>query len=936
MDANDNPNKNMSNSISIPLDDDLYNKSHNATKDLIQSLEQITNTACLLVTNQTNNDKTNNNKNDITSLQLVKSMKSIPHSFLTLKENQRSICQNVGLHLQSSIQNKRKDVESQSLLLQNLIYEKSHLEREIRECERGFENVFLLKMAKDELGLNTNTNTNTNTTDGDDNDGDDKRGEDATTGTTAVATATATAATAADNDATNNNSTSAVAEDEDDEEKTLTQNDNLINTFLKQSQSQSQSYSYRDPKQHNYTLSKLHKEGSQRGILQNELTKASKRKLELMSSLKEQNEFIKSIPKQIQKLEEWSIPLQEYFTTHYLEQIKLKKKKMMEMDDNDDDNDDDDDDDVDNSLKCSAGVGGVESLIGSERRMKLRHAQDLPSPLYTLFVQFQSFLDAHCTSIHTSTSSTTTTTTTGSDDKKNDFKMDIIMDDLMMNDIYDWKLCVIDTTTANATSTAASTGNKNKNVNATYSSSDDNQQDIQQDAIKSIDTIVTEYTQPSNKAIQLWIPLPNNNITLSQKKLSSSKNKNNTTTKMEYVKIQFTYFPKLQLVTAHVCMDGGSSNNQKIILDKLCWYTPCNLENLLLLQNLFDNDEGMTLPHVCALDIQFRLEDEEDDDKEDGFNENQKLEQSDNPSLNDDDDDEQMIEYDEEDADVETNYHNSDGYKTKNVSKSQVILDKIRNKLIMEPNSYKPYYWCQYLAGLHYPRKVENTDTSVTSTGSMYRIDPTIKSTIMRLRRRVRSHATLSAMIKSFMKKDLSNPIPVHPSMKDVLGENECNYKCRTKLERWSQDPNGNKESTGNVNTFYDVALTCKSKTLNARVEIDPRYPAIPPVWSLQPSCNGNDEEPLHDGILGELEIEVNTLKCLSKFLNGDIEDSFDWILMHQLRVVMIGWEKYQETLEKDKTQNMDSSDISNQRQRRGRDRRLIHSITFETFKYGL
>ena len=43
------------------------------------------------------------------------------------------------------------------LMLQNLMYEKSHLQREIVECERGFENVFLLKMAKEELGMMDST-----------------------------------------------------------------------------------------------------------------------------------------------------------------------------------------------------------------------------------------------------------------------------------------------------------------------------------------------------------------------------------------------------------------------------------------------------------------------------------------------------------------------------------------------------------------------------------------------------------------------------------------------------------------------------------------------------------------------------------------------------------------------------------------------------------
>ena len=84
---------------------------------------------------------------------------------------------------------------------------------------------------------------------------------------------------------------------------------------------------------------------------------------------------------------------------------------------------------------------------------------------------------------------------------------------------------------------------------------------------------------------------------------------------------------------------------------------------------------------------------------------------------------------------------------------------------------------------------------------------------------------------------------------------------------------------------------------MNLRVEIDPRYPVVPPTWSLQPNdVNGDNHQVSIDYNVVMALNEVNSLQNMPKFINNDVEESFYWILLHQLRAIMIGWDKYQET----------------------------------------
>ena len=287
MNADTDTNKDTSLTTPVTLlNDNIYSKSCTATKDLIQSIEDVSSSASM-------------------DVDMTKTLTNQAHHLLTIKEMQRALCHQVGLVLDAEIQQKRKDVESQSLLLQNLIYEKGHLEREINECERGFENVYLLQMAKDEMesenndasdSLNKNeaetTNENDNKNQGEKQKDDQSKEEH-------------------DND-------------DNDELNAMKKQDAIINSFL---QPKIPSYSFRDLKNHPRNLSVLHGQASQRGRLQIELTNASKRKLALMSELREQNKFLDDIPGQIEKLDELSIPLQDYFKKHHLNWQMDKKQK---------------------------------------------------------------------------------------------------------------------------------------------------------------------------------------------------------------------------------------------------------------------------------------------------------------------------------------------------------------------------------------------------------------------------------------------------------------------------------------------------------------------------------------------------------------------------------------------------------------------------------
>jgi hypothetical protein len=104
------------------------------------------------------------------------------------------------------------------------------------------------------------------------------------------------------------------------------------------------------------------------------------------------------------------------------------------------------------------------------------------------------------------------------------------------------------------------------------------------------------------------------------------------------------------------------------------------------------------------------------------------------------------------------------------------------------------------------------------------------------------------------------------------------------------------------VATNLRCVLAQGAATLKVSVQIhSSRYPAVPPVWSLNTNCDditsGTDGDSssgnpslLCDDRLVILERKVN-LEALDKAVIPDQEESYDWIVVHQLRQLMQEWE---------------------------------------------
>ena len=120
-----------------------------------------------------------------------------------------------------------------------------------------------------------------------------------------------------------------------------------MNTFL----CGSKTTSFEDPANYQTVLAKLHKEINLRGSLERDAIQAQKSLAEKTKALEQNQQFLKELPKKLNQMEKASLPLQKFF-------------------------------------------GKDVTMIGTERSKRLEMARSLPGPLYTLFVQLQSYLDA--------------------------------------------------------------------------------------------------------------------------------------------------------------------------------------------------------------------------------------------------------------------------------------------------------------------------------------------------------------------------------------------------------------------------------------------------------------------------------------------------------------------------------------------------------------
>lgn len=282
---------------------------------------------------------------------------------------------------------------------------------------------------------------------------------------------------------------------------------------------------------------------------------------------------------------------------------------------------------------------------------------------------------------------------------------------------------------------------------------------------------------------------------------------------------------------------------------------------------------------------------------------------------------------------------------------------KLSNCSTREWKLGKPYYWCQVLSGLTFPPPSSATN-GMTDIGGPFPIQSCTKAVFRQLTRRVRACKTLASILEYLGKRNSLHPlpIPIHPAFKGDDCPTIQSQHTKVKLHSWTEDSKASDPSVaGTAQTSYTAIIKRKSSTLKATVLIDTQnYPAEPPVWSLQNedassgmSSSWAEEHgsmsslqhssdsitetspPLFDAALNRIECHVN--QNLDKFVNPNVESTFDWILIHQLSEIISCWDEVMVVSEG----NVGSNNVSKTgtelgiiadqvRIRKGKDRRLL------------
>lgn len=751
-----------------------YLKSKEATESLLDSIQSIV-------------EQFEDGETPPPPKSLQSSLQESTKHLLTLKQCQRSLGLRLGSELSQELLKKRRHVENQALLLQNLLYERNHLLKEIRSCKR-LECPHLLQMAKDELEMESKTDADVEQDGSDDQEHAEK-----------------TDAHLDDADADDDN---GQADQDQDAES-------IIDRFLVPSNRNSTpKHSHREPGRHTAIMAKMHNELKTRALLHNQLLNAKKEKSALLEQLSKKRKFLSAIPAKISSLEKSVDALRGHF----------------------------DDEEMNSSQDLMhVGFGIADDLERDEM------AGDLSAPLYTLFVQFGSFIQAYS--------------------RRNDNDGENDSDKGLLN-CKEWKLNVVDVEGEDVPM-----GDKI--------------------AEKEITQLVNHFTRKEEKALQLQIP-------------TSSTGK-------DLVTIQFEYLPQLKIITAHVIQDK--------VLDSL-WQG--KEAGSVLLSNLFHGDTGKDLPLSTSSGIVYR----------------------DNCNNDTNDDDEVAVTDDASNTpaiDVNTK-----------VSVKQMALWKIRQSFYNDSNKGKPFNWCQSIAGLNYPKSQiqENSDDELLKGAQ---IELSTKVVLLALYRRFRSHATLGILLKKLGK----NRTSYHPSFSGDDNESPSAKDVLTKLASFEESNDDDFDLGSNCpggEKVYCAIIKRKQKSLKIGVKIDVRYPSVPPLWSLQPTSLSTvsvgkrskaveshlsnafeSSGPLFDSTLGVIESRVNSLEEIGLYVKDDVEESYDWILMHQLQRIIVEWDIYQRILEEEEAGGSSStvkSQLNVGRSRRGRDRRL--TALYELYKHGL
>ncbi len=203
----------------------------------------------------------------------------------------------------------------------------------------------------------------------------------------------------------------------------------------------------------------------------------------------------------------------------------------------------------------------------------------------------------------------------------------------------------------------------------------------------------------------------------------------------------------------------------------------------------------------------------------------------------------------------------------------EILLDELF------PNDYpdsiadtdgKPYYWCNYLGGLHVTHKEQENK----SLGVVLRA----------LERRIRANETLKHILHQLERCYLPQT-----SGKET--------PCRlVKFEAIEEGENSKKMSEKTYTVAFVPSKSDSPFIVSVCIHMA-RYPSVPPRWFLSGShsstandCNVSDS-PLYDTHLASLERHVNA-DGLDELLQnnlspiGNDEANYEWILLYQLRCI--------------------------------------------------
>lgn len=267
----------------------------------------------------------------------------------------------------------------------------------------------------------------------------------------------------------------------------------------------------------------------------------------------------------------------------------------------------------------------------------------------------------------------------------------------------------------------------------------------------------------------------------------------------------------------------------------------------------------------------------------------------------------------------------------------------------------KPYHWCNYMAGLHFPLENRSDDQSSLSVWKQQQQQQQQSSTrvvVRELIRRVRAQAVLNYLLSNFRLRK-PNPIPVHVAMESSLwvrGELDGTAPSTAAQLVKFQEINTTNNNSNNHDThsakrlgkvshhhpqprIFGFTIQHATATCQGTVTIDTvRYPAVPPVWSLQTpssSMSGTTHQtasisslqegtnPIYDEGLAKLEQAINNDE-LETLIIPDMEETFDWILAHQMRRLIHMWDRWQSS------RDASNSHACSGRTRRGRDRTSV------------